>query len=124
MSERLYLELVPAPDDSYRFSKEFQVELEKVDDALRHRQLEVTSIIGHPGGDGTHLGQILVTLGPAVVGALGGVIGAWLQAKFGRKVRLKIGDIEGEARTIEELKELLEYAETFRRKFTDHEGGP
>ena len=34
--------------------------------------------------------QFTATLGPL----LGAVLGAWVQSKVGRKVRLKIGDIE------------------------------
>ena len=35
------------------------------------------------------------------------VAGAWAQARFGRKVRLKVGDIEAEASTAEEIERLL-----------------
>lgn len=42
--------------------------------------------------------------------ALGTVIGAWLHARFGRKVRLKIGDIEAESQTVDEVKKLIAYA--------------
>jgi hypothetical protein len=44
---------------------------------------------------------------------LGGLIGAWLQAKYRRKVRLKIGEIEAEAQTVEEVEKLFRRAEEF-----------
>jgi hypothetical protein len=39
--------------------------------------------------------------------------GAWLQARFGRKVRIKIGDIEAEASSLEEVRELLEQSKKY-----------
>jgi hypothetical protein len=37
-----------------------------------------------------------------------------VQARFGRKVRLKFGDVEAEARTPEEIEELLKRVSAFR----------
>jgi hypothetical protein len=39
--------------------------------------------------------------------ALTGLAGAWLQAKYGRKVRLKRGDVEVEAASVDEIAKLL-----------------
>ncbi len=38
---------------------------------------------------------------------LGGIIGAWIQARHGRKVRVKVDEIEVEANTSEEVEKLL-----------------
>jgi hypothetical protein len=46
---------------------------------------------------------------------LGGIAGAWLQAKNGRKVRLKVGDIEAEAQTAEEVERLLAKAQEIQQ---------
>ena len=43
----------------------------------------------------------------AALGALGG----WLAARQGRKVRIKIGDVEAEATSVKELKSILEIAD-------------
>ena len=44
------------------------------------------------------------------IAAIAGVVGAWLHAKYGRKARLKIGDVEAEAQTVEEVERLLAHA--------------
>ena len=57
-------------------------------------------------------------IGPAV----GLVVGAWLQSKAGRKVRIKIGDVEVEATTEKsltkaELEKILKRAPNARSSF-------
>lgn len=47
---------------------------------------------------------------------LTGILGAWLQSKTGRKVRLKVGDVEVEARTVSEAEKLLERAQALQTK--------
>ena len=49
-------------------------------------------------------------LAPAIAPAFGAAVGAWLQGRAGRKVRMKVGDIEIEASTPEELGQLLQQA--------------
>ena len=69
------------------------------------------------GSDTVWLGTFTVdlakTVGPAL-GALGVAVAAWL-GRYGRKVRLKIGDFEAEARTVEEVEKLMEHAKRFRQ---------
>ena len=55
--------------------------------------------------------QQVVTLSIPAATAL---IGAWLQARFGRKVRVKVGDVEVEAATPQEVEKLLERAKAYR----------
>src|ERR1700737_5072127 len=57
---------------------------------------------------GYPLGEYVVQLGPIAVAAISGPITAWLAAKLGRKVRIKFGDVEAEARNVDELRKLLE----------------
>lgn len=38
----------------------------------------------------------------------------WLRARYGRKARIKIGDLEAEARTIRDIEELLRLAAKYR----------
>ena len=53
-------------------------------------------------------GEFVITLAKTLGSlGLGGIIGAWIQAKHGRKVRLKVGDIEAEAQTPEEVERLV-----------------
>ncbi|WP_244851811.1 hypothetical protein [Caballeronia sp. SL2Y3] len=50
---------------------------------------------------------VIKELGPAAIGVIGTAVGAWISGRSGRKVRLKVGDIEVEARTVEEVDQLL-----------------
>lgn len=113
--DRVELALVGAADEpTFTGSEEGQGEVERFADALRRRNLPVTAIaIG--SGPGILTGQFLVALGPPVIEALAAVAGAWVQARYGRKVRLKVGDIEAEARTTEEVETLLRRAVEFIR---------
>jgi hypothetical protein len=108
------LNLLPAADDPPPFSDEYQAELEDIDQRLRRYPLGVTGFAWHQAGPGTLLGQFVVSIGPAFMTGIAAVAGAWLQARFGRKVRVKFGDIEAEARTPEELEELLKRVAEFR----------
>ena len=53
-------------------------------------------------------------LGPPAITAIAGYAVAWTQGRSGRKVRIKIGEIEAEGRTIEEVTQLLEKAASFQ----------
>ena len=55
------------------------------------------------GGGASLLGEFLIPIAQVVVPALGVVLVGWLQGRAGRKVRLKVGDVEVEARTPEEV---------------------
>jgi hypothetical protein len=65
-----------------------------------------------PQGLPEDLVKFAATLGPM----LGTAVGAWLHAKYGRKVRLKIGDIEAEAQTMQEVETLLNKAQEIQRR--------
>jgi hypothetical protein len=62
------------------------------------------------------VGDFLVPLAQVVVPALGVVLVGWLQGRAGRKVRVKFGDTEAEARTPEDLKRILELVEEHKAK--------
>jgi len=62
------------------------------------------------------LGDFLIKFAPTVGPVLAAAGGAWLHAKYGRKIRLKIGDIEAEAQTVEEVEKLLAKAQEIQRK--------
>src|ERR1035441_3374563 len=46
--------------------------------------------------------------------ALGSILVGWLAARNGRKIRVKVGDIEAEAQTAEDLEKLLVKAQEIR----------
>ena len=118
------LELVKADDEPGAGDPTFQQELASVSDAL-HRggipysqsALALDAIDAH----GFPLPEFVVatkTLGPPAITALAGYAAAWARGRSGRKVRLKIGDVEAEGRTVAEIEQLLEKAASFqdRRK--------
>jgi hypothetical protein len=51
--------------------------------------------------------------------ALTACIRAWLHAYYGRKVRLKVGDIEAEAQSVEEVEKLLKLVEQSQATATE-----
>jgi hypothetical protein len=62
--------------------------------------------------------EFQVFLGQAVA-AVAGLCGAWVQARYGRKVRVKIGDVEAEGRSVDEIGGLLQQADFPRTKSKD-----
>jgi len=106
-----------SPDDPRVNQPEFQQELSEFSQSLRaagvtssQRAMAFDSIdaVGFP------LPEFVIVLGPAIVTALGVACVAWIQGRNGRKIRLKVGDVEAEARTPEEIDGLLASAVNFR----------
>ena len=58
---------------------------------------------------------LLAVVLPLLISAFTAVF-AWLRARYGRVVRLKAGEIEIEARTVEQVKTLLNYAEEIHQR--------
>jgi hypothetical protein len=66
------------------------------------------------GAESWLTGEFIVHLVSAV--GLSGILSAWISAKLGRKVRLKVGDIEAEASNAKELNELLDRAREIKEQ--------
>jgi hypothetical protein len=120
----LDLTLIPAPNDPPIRSPDYQAELRQFEQGLHSNGLEVSStielreawipeLISPP-----YLGDFTIKLAAIFGPILGTAIGAWLQARIGRRVRLRVGPdgFEAEARTIEEVERLLERAKEFQRR--------
>lgn len=110
--------LVNAADDPPTFSVEVQADLRNVIAALHANKIEADApfmTLDSVDAVGGYTGEIAV-LAKALGPVLTGILGAWLQSKAGRKVRLKDGDIEVEARTVQEVGELLNMAAEQRTK--------
>lgn len=60
-------------------------------------------------------GRFAVVLDKATP-ALTALLGAWLAGRNNRKARVKVGDVEAEARTPEQVKDLLEWALTVQER--------
>jgi hypothetical protein len=71
-------------------------------------------------GLGEFLMQYALPLAQVVGPVIGGAAVAWLQGRAGRKLRLKVGDVEVEARTVEEIEQLLQRAQALQAS----QGGP
>lgn len=78
----------------------------------REQLLQFNPAFVIPQGLPEGLVKFTATLGPM----LGTAIGAWLHARYGRKVRLKIGEIEAEAQTVEEVETLLARAQEIQQR--------
>jgi hypothetical protein len=116
-SERLKIKIMPAAEEGPLTSEGFRNAVGDFYDAVRKDGIEVQpthyvfdSVAGGGGLNGAF--DFAATALPAVSGL---VIG-WLTARAGRKVRLKVGDIEVEAQTVEQVKELLKLAEKQKKK--------
>ena len=54
------------------------------------------------------------TLAPPVITAVAGYATAWVQGRMGRKMRIRIGDVEAEGRTLAEIEALLRMATEYQ----------
>lgn len=59
--------------------------------------------------------EITTSLSGVLIPASSALVGGWITAKLGRKVRFRIGDVEVEASSEAEAKRLLEYALEIKR---------
>jgi hypothetical protein len=114
-----------APDDPPVNDPKFQEGLREFSKSLRtagvtysQRAMAFDSVdaLGYP------LPEFLVTLSQAIGPTLGVILVAWLQGRSGRKVRVKIGDVEAEARTVEEVEGLLQKIKQFQDDEPPHGG--
>ena len=116
----LDLSLIPASDDPpFAGGAEYQKQLWIFEKSLKQdKGLVVDSgmeaFLSAQGGIflGDFSIKIIAILGPFLVTA----VGAWLHGRYGRKVRLKVGEIEAEAQTVEEVEKLLKRAEEIQQR--------
>lgn len=65
---------------------------------------------------GWELPGLVAALAPAVVGAASAAAVAWLNGRSGRRVKVKVGDLEAEAGSPAELEKVLKMAQTLRQR--------
>jgi hypothetical protein len=104
--------LVPSAADAPEFSDKHQQGVKSVSDALEREGVYVTAYFDMKASAGMSAGLsgLLGIVLPAAMPVVGTIVGAWLTTRNGRKVRVKVGDIEVEAGTPEEVERLLEQA--------------
>ncbi|PPK73526.1 hypothetical protein B0F88_10154 [Methylobacter tundripaludum] len=115
MHEDIELILVPAPSDAPPFSSEYQTELRefaKQAGARSQRAFVMDSI----SGGGGPLGEFIFDNAGTVIVALTSICGIWIRAKYGRKLKLKVGKIVVEANTTEEIELLVKQVKTIQDK--------
>jgi uncharacterized membrane protein YhiD involved in acid resistance len=119
----LRLALSSAPGDLPLSSPEYQKELRDFAESLRSQGVNVSARFwAHDavGGGGGYTGEftlIIATIAPLV----SAIIGAWLNSRYGRKAKVKIGEVEVEAQNVAEVRELMKLVEKYQKK-TSHEG--
>jgi hypothetical protein len=119
----LILIIVPAPDDTALFSKEYQKVLLDLIQALKAEGLEVSSPISTfdaVGAVGGYSGQFIIAsiaAFAAVIKSVQKLIETRLDARDGRKLKVQIGPfrMEGSARDVEKIFERLVSSEPFRK---------
>ena len=108
--------LVSAPDEPPKYSAEVQSGIRSVVTALRDSQIPAdASFMTMDAVDavGGYTGEIALFL-QSVSPVLTGILGAWLQSRAGRKLRLKFDDIEVEANNPQEVTDMLQNVAEFR----------
>lgn len=112
------LSFVAASDDPDYRDTAYQSELHAIDGALRERGLrpQARANFQKSATGGSWLtGDFLLPL-TALAVPLAGLLGSWLTARLGRKVRVKVGEIEVEAANVAEADELLKKALAIKKK--------
>jgi hypothetical protein len=120
------IQLKRTPDDPAERDPAIQSELRTFSGSLRlagvrfsqrAMAFDSATVTGYPLAE-----FIIKELGPNLITALAAAAGVWISGRSGRKVRLKVGDIEVEARTIEEVEQLLKRAQAVQAKQASTKG--
>jgi hypothetical protein len=112
------LRLMRASDDPAVEDPAFQTELRTFSGSLRAAGVRFSQrVMTFDAVDATGYAlaeYVVKELGPAAIGVIGTAVGAWISGRSGRKMRLKVDGIEVEARTIEEVEQLLQRAQALQ----------
>ena len=109
METDIQISLLPAPDDPHHLTPGYQQELRGFEQAFRSEGLPIAAVPalakmqGGPFLSGEFVLKVAEKIGPPLIAG----IAAWLHGRSGRKVRLKVGDIEVEAPTMKEVENLV-----------------
>jgi hypothetical protein len=110
-SSSVQIVLIPAPDEAGNEPAVFPTCGETLEWLLKELlQCEHPLLEGESLSNAVLL-QLAATLGPS----FGAVLGAWLHARYGRKVRIRVGEMEAEGQTVQEVGALLAKAEEIQQ---------
>jgi hypothetical protein len=111
--------VAPAAGEELR-SPAFQKDMGGIERDLKAQGINVSARVHFQKsadlGGAWFLGQFTIQAAQIAVPAIATVVGAYLVARTGRKVRLKTGKIEAEAHSVEELEKLLKLADDQQQK--------
>jgi AraC-like DNA-binding protein len=119
-SDEFTIELIRTRDESGEFTPEFQQELRSLAESLRgagvsfYQPVKVNDSVDAQGGPLPEFVAAIRQFSPPIITAVATYLAAWVHARLGRKVRIRIGEIEAEGRTPEELKALLRMVAEFQ----------
>ncbi len=117
--KQIKLVLVPASDEPRVNDPAFQAELQDVTALLQATGAEFTPVhvsLHAVGAMDYQLAEFAIqTLGPHVIDGAAAVLTAWVAARASRKLRLKVGAVEAEAHTPEDIAALLKRADAFQQ---------
>jgi len=118
--KRITFTLIASKDDPPYRASEYQASLREVERALRtlDKHISVLAFFQESVDASTFL-KGGFTIVQSVATAAVPAIGAWLLGRAGRKIRLKIGDVEAEAHSMAEVEELLKLADKVRPRVTE-----
>ena len=98
-------------------TSEYQAELQGVRDSFQKEGISASApfmTMDSPGAVGGYVGEFIIPITKIGVPAIAGIVGAWLHAKFGRKVRVEFyadGAIKSvEAQSPEQISSLIDMA--------------
>jgi hypothetical protein len=118
MATDLEITLLPAPDDPYHLTPTYQQELRAFAQTIRGEGLPIVGkpalakMAGGPFLSGEFLLKLTEKIGPPLIAGIAG----WLHVRSGRKVPLKVGDIEVEAPTMKEVEKLVALVPEIRQR--------
>ena len=117
-SALLRLSLLPAPAEFRIASGVVQAEFSKLRTFLRVRGVLISTPMFYRDDDpeaGGFAGEYVVPLVRAIEPAMETFLIAWLHAESGRKARLRVGDDEIEASSVEEAQDFLRHVLRLRQ---------
>ncbi len=118
----LQIRMIPSPEDPPWRSEDYQSELRNLGLTLRSDGLQIQDVgpsSVRAGSPPAISGEWRVNLGASLGPILRVPVGSWLQARHGRTVRLTIGEIEADVRTVDELISVVKIAKFYQEAEED-----